>query len=380
MQPDTFHRDGTMHSNRIIDARSVGRNYRRVLKSEGFRSGLKNLFRPETETVPALSGFDLTLDRGEFLGLIGPNGAGKTTLIKLLSGLIEPSSGTLSVLDHTPARRKEAFLQRIALVMGQKSQLWWDLPAMDSFRLNQAIYGISDSRFKIALDRLGTCLEAQDLYRSPVRTLSLGERMRVELIGALLHEPELLFLDEPTIGLDAPAQKRIRDFLRREHKDRGLSLILTSHYMEDIRSLCPRCVLIQNGVKRFDGSTDAMLAQVRERKLLKVRYADPAGIADPADPSIAADRVGAAVKVDSAPDASDTALDASDMARDFSDLPAVVMEQDAQGFVLAVKPEELKSCIRIILDRWDIRDILVEEEPLEDSILKLYALEDAHDR
>jgi ABC-2 type transport system ATP-binding protein len=207
----------------------------------------------------------LEISRAEIVGLLGPNGAGKTTLVKLLSGLMRPTSGVVRVLGFTPSERRESYLSRIALVMGQKSQLWWDLPARDSLLLNKAIYGLSTSAYERSLERLTESLKAEALLDSPVRTLSLGERMKVELMAAMLHEPELVFLDEPTIGLDAPAQKRIRDFLLAENRERGMTILLTSHYMEDLRALCPRSVLIRSGRKVYDGGTEAMLASARER-------------------------------------------------------------------------------------------------------------------
>ncbi len=252
-----------MHdTNLIIRAKGLSRSYEKTVKAEGLGGSLRSLFSKKTEIVYALSGLDLELAPGEMLGVIGPNGAGKTTLVKLLSGIMRPDSGELSVMGHRPRDRAEPFLSRMALVMGQKSQLWWDLPASDSFLLNKAIYGIPEDRYRRSLARLAASLEVEGLLASPVRSLSLGERMRMEFIAAMLHEPDIVFLDEPTIGLDAPAQKRIREFLRRENEDRGLTLVLTSHYMGDIRSLCPRTVLILGGRKSYDGSTDELFADV----------------------------------------------------------------------------------------------------------------------
>jgi len=249
-------------NNLIASAKGLSRSYKKTVKAEGLGGSLRSLFRKRTETVDALCDFDLELRRGEMLGVIGPNGAGKTTLVKLLSGIMRPDSGELQVLGRRPRDRDEAFLSRMALVMGQKSQLWWDLPASDSFLLNKAIYGIPEDRYRRSLARLAGSLEVEGLLASPVRSLSLGERMRMEFIAAMLHEPDIVFLDEPTIGLDAPAQKRIREFLKRENEARGMTLVLTSHYMGDIRSLCPRTVLILEGRKSYDGSTAELFAEV----------------------------------------------------------------------------------------------------------------------
>ena len=246
----------------IIRAKGLSRSYRKTVKGEGLSGSLRSLFHRRTETVAALRDLDLEVRAGEILGVIGPNGAGKTTLVKLLSGIIRPDSGELEVLGYRPRERKEAFLSRMAIVMGQKSQLWWDLPASDTFLLNKAIYGMPEARYRDNLARLTSALEVGHLLGAPVRTLSLGERMRMEFAAALLHAPDIVFLDEPTIGLDAPAQKRLRDFLRRENEERGMTVVLTSHYMGDIRSLCPRTVLILDGAKSYDGLTAKLFADV----------------------------------------------------------------------------------------------------------------------
>jgi ABC-2 type transport system ATP-binding protein len=244
----------------IVRARGLSRSYKKNVKAEGLSGSLRSLFHRRVETVNALCDFDLELRRGEMLGVIGPNGAGKTTLVKMLSGIMRPSSGQLEVLRRGPGRRDDAFLSRMALVMAQKSQLWWALPASDSFLLNKAIYGIPEAKYRASLARLASSLEVERLLGAPVRSLSLGERMRMEFIAAMLHEPDIVFLDEPTIGLDAPAQKRIREFLRRENAERGMTLVLTSHYMDDIRRLCPRTVLVLEGRKAYDGGTEALFA------------------------------------------------------------------------------------------------------------------------
>jgi ABC-2 type transport system ATP-binding protein len=244
----------------IVRASRLTRSYTKTVKAEGLSGSLKSLFHKTTETVPALRDFDLELKRGEMLGVIGPNGAGKTTLVKMLAGILRPDSGELEVLGFKPRERREAFLSRIALMMGQKSQLWWDLPASDSLLLNKAIYGIPEAEYRRSLARLASSLEVEALLGAPVRSLSLGERMRMEFIAAMLHEPDIVFLDEPTIGLDAPAQKRIREFLRRENAERGMTLVLTSHYMDDIRRLCPRTILILKGRKAYDGDTARLFA------------------------------------------------------------------------------------------------------------------------
>jgi len=332
----------------IIETSSLGRTYRTRAKAEGLGASLKGLLRPSFRETQALDDLDLVLRRGEFLGLVGPNGAGKTTLVKLLTGLISPTAGSARVLGHEPARRREAFLSRIALVMGQKSQLWWDLPAVDSFALAKAIYGIPEGRYRSELSRLSGALDAKELLERPVRSLSLGERMRVELIAALLHGPELLFLDEPTIGLDAPTQKTLRDFLRRENEERGISLVLTSHYMEDITSLCPRCVLVVEGRKRYDGGTEEMLAGARARKKLRVAL-EPGGpgTGDPGE---------------------------------LAALPGELAERGPWGFALSLRPEEVGEAIAAVGRGFRVLDLAIEEEEMGDTVSRLYAGEAADAR
>lgn len=304
--------------------------------------------------MDALNAFDLEIRRGELVGLIGPNGAGKTTLVKLLSGLLKPDAGALRVLGHEPFRRDERFLSKIAVLMGQKSQLWWDLPARDSFRLNQAIYGIPEARYRASLDRLSAALDADAHLDAPVRTLSLGERMRVEFIAAMLHEPEIAFLDEPTIGLDAPAQRRIRDFIREENRARSLTVILTSHYMEDIRKLCPRSVLISNGRKAYDGPTEQMLASVRELKTIRARFS-----ASP-PPELLAALNGAALNGESG----NGALGNGD----------VTVGEEGE-LAVRVPPERVRAVLVALAAAPDLLDIVIEEEEIADSVEKLYNAE-----
>ena len=206
-----------------------------------------SLFRPSVETVAAVDDISFTIDEGELVGFIGPNGAGKTTTLNCLSGLLYPSSGKVSVLGFTPFDRKHEYLKRIALVMGQKNQLWWDLPAQESFLLNKEIYSINDLSYKQNLGELVELLEVEEMIKVPVRKLSLGERMKMELIAALIHAPEVLFLDEPTIGLDVVMQKKMRDFVGAYNRLHRSTILLTSHYMEDVRQLARRVIIIDHG-------------------------------------------------------------------------------------------------------------------------------------
>ncbi len=237
----------------MIKATGLTKRFKNYKKPPGFFASLKSLFYRHYETNDAVSSFDVQIEPGEIVGLLGPNGAGKTTLMKMFTGIITPSEGQLEVLGYVPAKRDRLFRKQIALVMGQKSQLWWDIPAMDSFQLLQRYYEIENAAFQTRISELAHLLEAEDFLHVHVRKLSLGERMKVELMACLLHEPKLIFLDEPTIGLDLIAQKNIRDFLRQYHQQTRTTIVLTSHYMADVEALCARIILILDGKKGFDG-------------------------------------------------------------------------------------------------------------------------------
>ena len=222
-------------------------------RDEGLKAATKSLVRRKTREVRAVDGISFEVAPGEIVGFLGPNGAGKTTTLKMLSGLLYPSGGVAAVLGHVPSKRERAFLSRIALVMGNRNQLQWDLPALDSYELNRAIYRIPRDDFLPVRDELIELLEIGDLVRKPVRQLSLGERMKAEIVGSLLHRPQVLFLDEPTIGLDVTMQKRIREFVARYRQRHEATVMLTSHYMADVEALCERVVVIHHGRILFDG-------------------------------------------------------------------------------------------------------------------------------
>ena len=234
----------------IIEIEGLAKSYRVYQKKEGLAASLKGLFRRRYREVKAVRGIDLQVEAGEFVAFLGPNGAGKTTTLKLLSGVINPTSGKATVMGHVPWKRENNYRRRFALVMGQKNQLWWDLPAQESFRLHQQIYQISPADFKQNFDELVDLLEIRNLVQQPVRELSLGERMKMELVAALLHSPEVLFLDEPTIGLDVIAQHNIQQFLKYYQEQRGITILLTSHYMKDVAALCRRVDLGAAGLSQ----------------------------------------------------------------------------------------------------------------------------------
>lgn len=237
----------------MIECQGLYKNFRLYHKEAGFLGTLKSFVKRKYQNKAAVKPFDLSINEGEIVGLLGPNGAGKTTLIKMFTGIVVPSGGQVKIIGYEPAKRDRMFRKKIALVMGQKSQLWWDLPAMDSFQLLQRYYEIENSDFKKRVNELSELLDVGHLLQVHVRKLSLGERMKVELMSCLLHKPEIIFLDEPTIGLDLIAQRNIRQFIKDYHQQNRCTILLTSHYMADVEALCSRLVFIHNGGKRFDG-------------------------------------------------------------------------------------------------------------------------------
>ena len=255
----------------VIELKGLAKSYRIYQKREGLLSSLGGLFHREYRFVEAVRGIDLTVEAGEFVAFLGPNGAGKTTTLKLLSGVVTPTSGSALVLGHVPWKRENAYRRRFALVMGQKNQLWWDLPAAESFRLHQQIYGIEPVVFRQRRDELVDLLGVRNLLSQPVRELSLGERMKMELIAALLHWPDVLFLDEPTIGLDVIAQHNIQTFLRYYQEARQITILLTSHYMKDVAALCRRVVIISTGRIIYDGSLSGIIDRFGGHKVISVQ-------------------------------------------------------------------------------------------------------------
>jgi viologen exporter family transport system ATP-binding protein len=251
------------------------KTYRFHRKQPGLRGSLKSLVRREMLETRAVDGVSFTIAPGEVVGFLGPNGAGKTTTLKVLCGLLYPTTGVATVLGHTPARREPAYLRRIALVMGQKNMLWWDIPAMETLLLHKEIYRLTDAEFHRNVDALADMLEVRDLLHVQVRKLSLGERMKMELLAALVHQPAVLFLDEPTIGLDVVSQQRVRDFLRQLNHEQGTTILLTSHDMDDIEELCSRVLVIDHGQLHFDGSLSALVANAAPYKLLSAVFAEP---------------------------------------------------------------------------------------------------------
>ncbi|MCB9567687.1 MAG: ATP-binding cassette domain-containing protein [Myxococcales bacterium] len=309
-----------------VVAERLSKRFEVARREAGVGAALRALFRRDVQVVEAVVELSLTIAAGERVGLLGPNGAGKTTTLKMLAGLLHPSGGALSVVGHVPQRRAPEFLRSIALVMGQKRQLSWDLPAVDTFELHRVVYDIAAADYRRRLDLLTALLGAGEIIRKPVRTLSLGERMKCELIAALLHGPRVLFLDEPTIGLDVAMQLAIRDFIRAYNEEEGATVVLTSHYMEDVAALCPRIIVIDGGRLRFDGSIEALTRRIHPLRRV----------------SLAADRI----------------PDADALGR----LGRLVLREEGR-LVLDVEPEAVPAVVGELIALPGSRDLVVRDAP-----------------
>ena len=263
-----------------IETRDLCKTYIAVKKLPGMWGSLRSLFSSEKVEVKAVKGIDLSIEQGELVGFLGPNGAGKTTTLKMLSGILYPTSGEAMVLGYRPQDRDPKMLREIALVMGNKMQLWWDLPAWDSFIVLRELYEVEEPVFNRRVDELIEALQLGDKVNTQVRKLSLGERMKCELVAALLHAPKVVFLDEPTIGLDVVSQKRIRDFLKNLHATDNCTILLTSHYMQDVQELCQRVVVIDHGSKVFEGTLSQLSDKFSDTRRLRLTFQVPVHIED----------------------------------------------------------------------------------------------------
>lgn len=319
-----------------IETHGLKKTYAQPKKQPGIWGGVKGLFSRERTLIEAVAGIDLNVEQGELVGFLGPNGAGKTTTIKMLTGILHPSGGEAKVLGFRPFDRKPDMMRQIALVMGNKMQLWWDLPAWDSFVVLKELYDVPEDRFKARVDYLLDTLQLADKVNTQVRKLSLGERMKCELVAALLHAPRVVFLDEPTIGLDVVSQKRIRDFLRDLNRNDGCTIVLTSHYMQDVQELCERVVVIDHGRKVFDGTLDALTSRHSHTRRLRLTF------------------------------------DASPPVEALAGFGEVV-ESDASSLVLAVVRERTAAITGEILQRFAVVDIAVEEVSVDEVVRELFS-------
>jgi ABC-2 type transport system ATP-binding protein len=319
----------------IIEAAGLSKTYRVYQKKEGLLGALRGLFRREYKEVRAVDNVSFQIEPGEIVGFLGPNGAGKTTTLKMLSGLIFPTAGSAHVLGHVPSERADTFRRRFALVMGQKNQLWWDLPAADSFQLHREIYSLPTDSFTRTLGELTEMFGVEKLTSQPVRELSLGERMKMELIASLLHQPQLLLLDEPTIGLDVVAQVTIQKCLREYNASRGVTILLTSHYMRDVEALCGRVLVITHGKMVYDGPLAGITEQFGRAKLMKLQF-----------------------EGDDSPD----------------DLGQFGEVTSRLGPVVDLKVDRAKvaEVLAVILDRYTVVDMSVQDPPLDQVIARVF--------
>jgi ABC-2 type transport system ATP-binding protein len=336
----------------VIKVRDVRRSFRSPKKEEGAGSALKLLLKPEFQTTEALKGVSFTVEAGTFLGLVGANGAGKTTLLKILSGLIPPTSGEARVLGYDPFTRPVDFRRKISLVMGQKAQLWWDLPALDAFDLLRAIYEIPAAKYKERLDALTELLDVKRHLSTQIRRLSLGERMKMELIGAILHWPSVIFLDEPTIGLDVLAAHKLREFLREFNRREKATIILTSHNMEDIERLCPRMLIIRSGELIYDGPPGNLTREGERR--LRVRLLQ----SPPAEELAKLAGVPVEAAMDESPGAEGGEGEGSG--------------EESRVYFFSVRQEQIVTVLQALMNRYRIIDMGIEEQSLEKVIHRLY--------
>jgi ABC-2 type transport system ATP-binding protein len=325
-----------------IKVDQLSKSFEYYKKELGLKNSLKNLFYREKLTKEAVCGVSFEIQPGEMVGFLGPNGAGKTTTLKMLSGILHPTSGRASVLGYTPWERKKAFKMQFAIVMGQKNQLWWDLPANESLYLNKCIYEIDDQAYRTTLAEMTELLDVKDLLSVQVRRLSLGERMKMELIAALIHKPKLIFLDEPTIGLDILSQKKIREFLKLYNQEQKATVVLTSHYMQDVEDLCKRVIIINQGRIVHDGDLSKVNEVFARSKVIKLQLSNP--------------------------------VSAGQLAR-FGQ----VKEVSDFGAVLEVDRLELRERSKVILDQLPVVDFTIEDIPVEEGIALLFRQQEKSD-
>ncbi|AFZ20202.1 ABC transporter ATP-binding protein [Allocoleopsis franciscana] len=319
----------------IVVVENLSKVYPVAVKEPGIKGTLAHFLRRTYRSVNAVQDVTFEIEMGEVVGFLGPNGAGKTTILKMLTGLIHPSSGRVRVASHVPFRRQADFLKKITLVMGQKQQLLWDLPALDSLKINAAVYGISDRDFQYRVGELTEMLSLEGKLTQPVRKLSLGERMKAELLAALLHQPQVLFLDEPTLGLDVNAQVGVRDFLREYNQRTGATILLTSHYMADITALCQRVLLIYAGQLIYDGSLEGLVDRFAPYREVQVELAKP-------------------------------------LPKDKLSTYAEVEAIDGREVRFLVKRDVLTSTVSKILAELEVIDLTVTEPPIEEVIGRVF--------
>src|SRR5438876_4065154 len=322
----------------VIEVQGLTKSFRTYKKKPGLAGALKGLFHREHQTTLAVKDVSFAIEEGELVGFLGPNGAGKTTTLKMLSGLLYPTSGSAKVLGYVPWERKDGYRRQFALLLGQKNQLWWDLPARESLELNAKIYGIPRDSFERTVADMTELLTVRDKLNVMVRELSLGERMKMELIASLLHQPKILFLDEPTIGLDVVSQKSVREFLRAHNAKRQTTILLTSHYMTDIQELCQRVIIIDHGTIFFDGRLSRVLDRFADFKLVTIQCEGAAPCS------------------------------AEHLAK-----YGEILEQNQGRIRLKVKRDRVIAVCKALLDQLPVSDIDIQEGPIEEVIRRIFA-------
>src|SRR5882724_10368898 len=322
----------------VIEVNGLTKAFRTYKKQPGFSGAVKGLFHRQYEQTVAVNEVSFKIEPGELVGFLGPNGAGKTTTLKMLAGLLYPTNGSAKVLGYTPWERDDGYRRQFALVLGQKNQLWWDLPARESLELNAKIYGIPQDRFEKTVGELTELLNVKEKLNVSVRELSLGERMKMELIASLLHQPKVLFLDEPTIGLDVISQKTVREFIRRHNAEQKTTILLTSHYMADIQALCERVIIIDKGKLFFDGKLSEIVDRFADFKLVTIQCEKTEG---------------------------HTAEHLSRYGE--------IVEQTPEAIKFKVKRDRVIPTCKALLDDLPVTDIDIQEVPIEDVIRQIFA-------